>query len=104
MSAADEWQPMSSAPKDGSRILVVIRAGEQGPADVDVVRWVTPKRNADPCWTSTDSTHDCTIVYEDWEASFWMALPTSLPPVKTAGLIARLPVIPSGDEIGGSGI
>ena len=101
----DQWQSMASAPKDGSRIIVVIRASEQGPADVDVVRWDRPRRNADPCWTSTDSSHDCAIVYEDWEVSFWMALPSTLPPLKAPDLKARLPLVPSaGDEIGGSGI
>ena len=54
--AAATWRPMESAPKDGSRILVVIRASEQGPSDVDVVRWARPPRNrADDCWISTDS-------------------------------------------------
>jgi hypothetical protein len=107
MSASEigQWRPMATAPKDGSRIIVVIRASEQGPADVDVVRWDTPKRNADACWTSTDSSHDCAIVYEDWEVSFWMALPSSVPPVKAPGLLERLPLVPiASEEIGGSGI
>ncbi len=100
----DTWRSMSTAPKDGSRIIVVIRAGEQGPADIDVVRWDRPRRNADLCWTSTDSSHDCAIVYEDWEVSFWMPLPSTLPPSKTPSLMARLPLVPSaGDDIG-SGI
>ena len=107
MSATDvdQWRPMASAPKDGTRIIVVIRASEQGPADVDVVRWDRPRRNADPCWTSTDSNHDCAIAYEDWEVSFWMALPSTVPSVKTPDLMGRLPIVPSaGHESGGSGI
>ena len=105
MSETGQWKPMADAPKDGSRILVVIRASEQGPADVDVVRWAQSKRAADHCWLSTDSSHDCAIVYDDWEVAFWMPLPSSLPGVKVPGLAARLPTIPkAGEEIGGSGI
>lgn len=100
------WRPMKSAPKDGSSILVVIRASEQGPSDVDVVRWTHPSRNrADDCWISTDSSHDCPIVYEDWEVAYWMPLPSTIAPVRTPDLATRVPRIPKADEeIGGSGI
>ena len=104
-TSTEQWRKMASAPKDGSRILVVIRASEQGPADVDVVRWTRPRRAPDESWVSTDSSHDCPIFYEDWEVAFWMPLPTSVAPVKTPGLAARLPEFPrDGLEIGGSGI
>jgi hypothetical protein len=33
------WRHMSSAPKDGTRILVTVRSSEQGPAEVDVAYW-----------------------------------------------------------------
>ena len=98
----EQWRSMASAPKDGSRILAVIRASEQGAADVDVVRWQTNKRAADPCWTSTDSSHDCAIIYDDWEVAFWMPLPSSMPPVRRPGLAASLPEVPK--ECFGSGI
>ncbi len=100
------WSLMASAPKDGTRILVVTRAGEQGPADVDVVRWTKPgKATAEPCWVSTESSHDCAIFYDDWEVSFWMPLPESIPPVRGPGLKPHLPPVPRGDgEAGGSGI
>jgi hypothetical protein len=98
-TSTDQWRKMASAPKDGTRILAVIRGTEQGPADVDVVRWTRHKRDADPCWVSTDSSADCAIVYEDWEVAFWIA------PVRTPGLAAKLPEFPrDGQEIGGSGI
>jgi hypothetical protein len=104
-TSTDQWRKMASAPKDGTRILAVIRGTEQGPADVDVVRWTRHKRDADPCWVSTDSSADCAIVYEDWEVAFWMPLPTSIAPVRTPGLAAKLPEFPrDGQEIGGSGI
>jgi hypothetical protein len=103
--AANQWKPIAGAPKDGSRILVVIRGTEQGPADVDVVRWTKPHRAPEDCWVSTDSSHDCTIAYDDWEVAFWMPLPSSIAPVRTPDLAARLPAFPrDGQEIGGSGI
>ena len=43
-TSTDQWRRIASAPKDGSRILAVIRGTEQGPADVDVVRWTLHKR------------------------------------------------------------
>lgn len=102
---SEKWRPMSAAPRDGSRILVVIRASEQGPSDVDVVRWTQGRRTGEPCWMSSDSTHDCAIIYEDWEVAYWMPLPTGLPAVRTPDLAARLPAFPhDGEEIGGSGI
>lgn len=107
MSATEarQWRKMASAPKDGSRILAVIRASEQGPSDVDVVRWARPGRAAEDCWMSTDSSHDCAIIYEDWELAFWMPLPSTMPAVKTPDLAASLPDFPKdGEEIGGSGI
>lgn len=106
MSATEmAWRPMTSAPKDGTRIIVVIRASEQGPADVDVVRWAKTKGMGEACWTSTDSSYDCAVVYEDWEVANWMPLPSSMPPVKTPGLASRLPEFPqAGPETDGSGI
>ena len=100
------WSLMASAPKDGTRVLVVTRAGEQGPADVDVVRWTKPgKATAEACWVSTESSHDCAIFYDDWEVSYWMPLPDSIPPVRAPGLEPHLPdVTVDGDEAGGSGI
>ena len=102
---APRWRPMITAPKDGTRIIVVIRHSEQDPADIDVVRWAQARRSGDPCWTSTDSSHDCAIMYEDWEVAHWMALPSTMPSVRTPDMAARLPAFPhNGEEIGGSGI
>ena len=105
---ADEamrWHKTASAPRDGSRILAVIRGGEQGSADVDVVRWPRPRNAADPCWTSTDSSADCAIVYEEWEVTHWMPLPGHMPGVRSPDMASTLPAFPhEGEEIGGSGI
>ncbi len=100
---ASSWKGMASAPKDGSRIIVVIRASEQGGSDIDVVHWARPTRGrSDECWLSTESSADCPINYEDWEVTFWMPLPSSLPPVRSPDLTSRLPPIPK--ESDGSGI
>ncbi|MDR3463504.1 MAG: hypothetical protein P4L76_14425 [Beijerinckiaceae bacterium] len=99
------WQPMATAPKDGTRILATVRPTEQGPTEVDVVRWNKPRLDDDFCWMATDSSHDCPIVYENWELSHWMPLPSGIPDVKTPGFVAQLPVVPrSDDELDGSGI
>jgi hypothetical protein len=97
----EQWQPMSKAPKDGTRIIVVTRATEQGPPDVDVVRWVKPKSHGEFCWVSTDSDRESVLIYDEWEVANWMPLPSWSPPYKTAGLAARLPGPP---EAEGSGI
>ena len=100
-----KWRSMKSAPKDGSRIIVVIRGGEQGGADLDVVRWARPRKAVDDCWVSTDSSHDCPIAYENWEVMNWMPLPRTMPGVRTPDMASKLPDFPrDGQEIGGSGI
>lgn len=101
---APRWRPMITAPKDGTRIIVVIRQSEQGSADIDVVRWAQARRSGEPRWTSTDSSHDCAIMYEDWEVSNWMPLPSTMPSVRTPDMATRLPAVPRNEEIGGSGI
>ena len=42
-TSSGQWQPMETAPKDGQRILVVLHASEQWPAEVDLVRWAQHK-------------------------------------------------------------
>lgn len=100
-----EWRRMAKAPKDGTRIIAIIRQSEQGAADVDVVRWSHCRQRADECWMSADSSFDCPISYEDWEVAFWMPLPSTMPAMRTPGMASKLPAFPhDGEEIGGSGI
>ncbi|MGP0061888.1 MAG: hypothetical protein ACLPID_21705 [Beijerinckiaceae bacterium] len=97
-----QWRPMATAPKDGTRIIVLTRATEQGPSDVDVVRWTKPPNLGDYCWTATDSDHSCTIIYDNWEVAYWMPMPSGMAPYKTPHLASKLP--PPPEEEDGSGI
>ena len=100
-----EWRPIASAPRDGSRILVAVRASEQGPAEVDVVRWAKPEPAAEECWVATDSDPTCRVVYEDVELTLWMPLPTALPQLRSARLASGGPAKPyDSDEMDGSSI
>jgi hypothetical protein len=106
MNDADfgEWRRMADAPRDGSRVLVAVRASEQGPAEVDMARWARPDRSAEPCWIAADSDPDCQIVYADAELIGWMPLPRPMPRLRSA----REPKQPGPgrhtEEGGGSGI
>lgn len=90
------WRPMATAPLDGTRILVALNASEQGPAEVDMVRWAKPERNAEECWVATDSDAGSPVVYSSSDLSSWMPLPSPIP---------RLRSRPAGpDEADGSAI
>jgi hypothetical protein len=90
------WRSMDSAPRDGTRILVALTASEQGPAEVDMVRWARPERNAEECWLATDSDAGSPVVYSSSDLSSWMPLPSPMP---------RLRSRPGGpDETDGSAI
>lgn len=95
---------MASAPKDGSRVLVEIRASEQGSAEVDMARWARPERGLDPCWISTESDPGCLITYAETEVTGWMPLPTPVPRIRPAAPRRSQDVSPADEEIGGSGI
>ena len=110
-----EWREMASAPRNGSRILVAVRASEQGPAEVDVARWAKPDRDGEECWIADDSDPGCRIIYAEGELVSWMPLPTPVPPLRSSPVAASRRPSPAaigadgtrpapGDEIGGSGI
>ena len=98
------WRPIATAPRDGARLLVVIRASEQGAGEVDVVKWGLPKHSSDDCWIAVDSDAECQFVYTDTELVYWMPLPTNFPTRRAALLDTNLPEPPFLSEDSGSGI
>lgn len=100
MIESDRWRHMSTAPKDGSRILVTVRPVEQGPADVDVAYWADQDQFGIEGWRAGDSNPGCIIAYADPELKCWMPLPS-------ASASLDLPSPWQGDdeqELDGSGI
>lgn len=98
MAGTDNWRPMSTAPKDGTRILVTTRPAEQGPADIDVAYWARADKFGMEGWRAVDSSPGCIIAYADPELKCWMPMPR-------AGEIATaLPFDGDEKELFGSGI
>lgn len=101
MANPDQWRHMSTAPRDGTRILVTTRPVEQGPADVDLVYWARADQFGLEGWRAADSAPGAIIGYAEPELKCWMPLPG-------AGVSeeARRPLPYEGDEIeiDGSGI
>jgi hypothetical protein len=79
MDVTDEWRSMASAPRNGTMILVAISSSEQGPAEVDVVRWGRPLGKAESAWIATDSDRDASVIYAEGELTAWMPLPEVVP-------------------------
>jgi hypothetical protein len=73
----DRWRHMSSAPRDGSRILVTVRPAEQGPAEVDVAYWARSDQFGTEGWRAADSHPGRVIGYAEPELKCWMPLPTA---------------------------
>ncbi|MCW5715835.1 MAG: hypothetical protein KIT43_15095 [Bauldia sp.] len=69
------WRPIDTAPRDGQRILAVVRATEQWPAEVELVRWGDPGHGADKSWIAADSGARGLIVFAEGELVSWMPLP-----------------------------
>ncbi|HET7714224.1 MAG TPA: hypothetical protein VFK86_01215 [Bauldia sp.] len=95
-----EWRSMRSAPKDGTRILVTVRASEQGGAEVDVVKWARPDPQAEPGWIATDSDPEARVVYGEGELAAWMPLPAAVASRGTRPALAPY----TGEEMDGSAI
>jgi hypothetical protein len=96
-----EWQDMTGAPRDGTRILVEIKASEQGAAEVDMVRWAKAERAGTEGWVSAESDPGAAIFYAEAELSGWMPLPTPLPRLRPR---QRRTAGPDSAEVDGSGI
>ena len=100
MNADAEWRPMRSAPKDGTRILVTVRASEQGEAEVDVVKWTRHEPSDEYGWLATDSDPAVRIVYGDGELAAWMPLPAAI--TERPSRVVLVPYM--GEEMDGSAI
>ncbi len=98
-----KWTPMASAPRDGSLVLVRVRASEQGPAELDAVRWARSALSGEESWVATDSDPQARVAYGEGELEGWMPLPTQLPPLRSERIAARL-ASTTEDEIDGAGI
>jgi hypothetical protein len=68
--------PMDSAPRDGTLVKVWLKASEQGPAQVDVVRWAKSARSGDGAWVASDSDQQARVAYSDADLECWLPLPT----------------------------
>jgi hypothetical protein len=95
---------MASAPRDGTRLLVAIRPTEQGPAEVDVVRWARPRPGVEEAWIAIDSDPGALVIYSEPELTWWMPLPDPLPRARGSGRPLPPSPPPEPEEMGGSGI
>ncbi len=102
MESAGRFETMASAPRDGSLVLVQIRASEQGPAEFDVVRFAASARSGEEAWVANDSDPQARIVYAENELTGWMPLPTQLPRLRS--MRAPAPPDPTPEEGDGSGV
>ncbi len=101
--ASSEWASMSSAPRDGTLVLVKVRATEQGPGEFDMVRWTKSARSGEEGWIAADSDPFARVIYAEGELAHWMPLPSQLPKLRS---MRAAPAEPSviGDEKDGSGV
>ncbi|MBZ9905916.1 hypothetical protein LB557_07890 [Mesorhizobium sp. BR115XR7A] len=77
MDEPDRWRHMSSAPKDGSRILVTVRPSEQGLAEVDLAYWSRADQFGDEGWRASDSSPGRVVEYAEPELKCWMPMPSA---------------------------
>ena len=75
MDEPGRWRHMSSAPRDGSKILVTVRPSEQGPTEVDVAYWVKSDQFGSDGWVAANSYPGCVIGYAEPELKCWLPLP-----------------------------
>jgi hypothetical protein len=101
-----KWASMKTAPRDGSLVLVRLRASEQGPAEVDAVRWAVSARSGEEGWVANDSDPFARVAYGEGELAGWSPLPTQLPTLRSKRLAAGNPAPASDtpDEADGGGI
>jgi len=107
MSLADsptpKGAPIETAPRDGRPVLVWLKASEQGPAQMDVVRWARSARTGEGAWVASDSDQVARVAYSDADLECWLPLPTQGPARRPPGELGRDTDNDSG-EVDGGGI
>ena len=107
MNEPGRWRHMSTAPKDGSRILVTVRPVEQGPAEVDVAYWARSDQFGIEGWRAADSYPGCVIGYAEPELKCWMSLPGANLAKDSTSMASDMPTPWEGEDseqLDGSGI
>ena len=74
-SNTGQWRSMTTAPKDGTRVLITVRSVEQGSADVDVAYWAEADSYGLEGWRAVDSHPGSIVPYADPEIICWMPIP-----------------------------
>lgn len=77
MDGLNRWRHMTSAPKNGNRILVTIRSSEQGPAEVDLAYWSKGDQFGPEGWRASDSSPGRIVEYTEAELKCWMPVPSA---------------------------
>ena len=77
--------PIATAPRDGSLVRVALRASEQGPAELDTVRWAKSATSGQEGWVAFDSDPEARVVYSDGELAYWLPLPSQTAPARPQG-------------------
>jgi len=97
---------MDSAPRDGTLVKVWLKASEQGPAQMDVVRWATSARSEEGAWVASDSDQLARVIYSDADLECWVPLPTQVPAADRAAETGTGPgaIDTDSGEIDGGGI
>lgn len=98
------WAPMATAPRDGSLVLVALHASEQGPAEIDAVRWMQSARSGEESWVANDSDPYARIIYAEGELAGWLPLPTQMPELRSDRLARETAPDPTPPESDGSAI
>ena len=103
--ASPARQPMATAPRDGTLVLVAVRATEQGAVEFDAVRWAQSVQSGEESWVAADSDPDARVAYAESELAYWLPLPTQLPELRSARMAASgTPPPKPNDEADGSAI
>ena len=96
-----KFEPMETAPRDGTLVLVAVRSSEQGPAELDAVRWAQSARTGEEGWVANDSDPFARFIYSEAELTGWSPLPTQMPELRAKPAAKR---DSEPDAIDGAGI